>query len=568
MTETIVKGPWGIVATPDVLQSAIRSWGPKPFFFDVRAVCLTGDTQNRRAIEEVRTYFQTKVFYDIKEFCRSCNRSKTGFVLNLAPWDGADGESLRPLHAHNKVVIDGRLGQLIWSFIIQLEKQTFQREVFFQALNSTAEGIQIADAQGREIFINDSLLKMIHLKMEDRLGKSVFEVSPDGGLARVLEKKVAVKNIRNRPQGTQVEFISNAGPIYINGKFCGAVTVAYDVTELTRLSKELEANKQAVEFLDKKVGHLASAKYTFQDIIGDSPQMRDVIETARKAAASDLAILILGESGTGKEIFAHAIHNSSARQSRPFIAVNCAAIPEQLLESEFFGYEKGAFTSATARKLGLFDLANTGTLFLDEIGDMNLNLQSKLLRVLQDKEYIRVGGTKSVKADVRIIAATHRDLAALVYEGKFREDLFYRLNVINLTIPPLRARMADLKSIAAYLLRRIGARVGTAIQEISDEALASMALYPWPGNIRELENVLERGVFLCQGHLLKDEDIRLPSLSPGTRRESDSEKEKIHRYLQFFGYSVTGKKEAAHRLNMSLSTLYNKIKLYHLQSKP
>lgn len=567
MDETIVKGPWGIIASPDILQSAIRSWGPKPFFFDVRAAYLTGDAQSRSTIEEIRAYFDAKIFYDIKEFCRNCNHIETGFILNLAPLDRDSRESLRQLQSNNKIVIDGSLGNLVWSFIIQLEKQTLQREIFFQALNSTAEGIQIADAQGVEIFTNDSLLKMINLKMEDRLGKSVFEVSPDGGLARVLEKKVAVKNIRNHPQGTDVEFISNAGPIYINGKFFGAVTVAYDITELSRLSKELETNKQAVEFLDKKVGHLASAKYTFRDIIGNSQQIRDVIQTARKAAASDLAVLILGESGTGKEIFAHAIHNSSARKSRPFIPVNCAAIPEQLLESEFFGYEKGAFTSATARKLGLFDLANTGTLFLDEIGDMNLNLQSKLLRVLQDKEYIRVGGTKSVKADVRIIAATNRDLAALVYEGKFREDLFYRLNVINLTIPPLRERIADLKSIAEYLIRRIGARVGTNIQGISDEALAAMALYPWPGNIRELENVLERAVFLCQGNILKSEDIRLPKLSTGVLRKSDSEKEKIHRYLQFFGYSVIGKKEVARRLNMSLSTLYNKIKLYNLKSK-
>lgn len=559
--ETIVRGPWGIIVSPDILKSAIQSWGPKPFFFDVRAAYITGEVQNPSTLEKISTYFETKIFRDIQEFC---NSMKAGFVLNLDTSNLELRKALSQLQAKDIVVLDGILGNLVWNFIVQLEEQTLQREFFFQALNSTVEGIQIANAQGLEFFINDSLLKMTNLKLEDRLGKSVFEVSPDGGMARVLEQKVAVKNIRNHPQGTNVDLISNAGPIYINGKFCGAVTVAYDITELSLLNKELAANKQAVAFLDKKVRHLAAAKYTFKDIIGNSQQIGDVIQVAKKVAASNLAVLLLGESGTGKEIFAHAIHNASDRSSRPFIPVNCAAIPEQLLESEFFGYEKGAFTSATSRKLGLFDLANTGTLFLDEIGDMNLKLQSKLLRVLQDKEYIRVGGTNSVKVDVRIITATNHDLAALVYEGKFREDLFYRLNVIALTIPPLRERIADLASIAEYLIGRIAIKLGTTIKGISPEALSAMVSYPWPGNIRELENVLERAVFLCQGNILMIEDIHLSNIYNKKVREGDSEKETIAKHLQTYGYSVIGKKQVARTLNISLATLYNKIKFYKL----
>ncbi|WP_371378376.1 sigma-54 interaction domain-containing protein [Sporomusa aerivorans] len=561
MQREFIKGPWGLIMPVDDLLSAIRFWGPKPFFLNIGAVCITGVRHNVITEEHVRSYFEAEVFSDVEQFCAVI---ENGYVLNLEENEAFSLKLRQQLQAKKITLLEKTAGRLVWGFLTQLEEQALQREVFFQALNSTVEGIQIADAQGVEIFINESLLAMTNLKMEDRLGKSVYDVSPDGGMARVLQQKTAVKNIRNHPHGTDVDIISNAGPIYINGNFYGAVTVAYDVTELCRMSRELEENKQKVALLDGKVGRLAPAKYKFADIIGNTPKIQEVLSVARKASAGDLAILIQGESGTGKEIFAHAIHDYSNRSSRPFIPVNCAAIPEQLLESEFFGYEKGAFTSANSRKPGFFDLANTGTLFLDEIGEMNQSLQSKLLRVLQDKEYIRVGGTKSVKADVRIIAATNRNLVDLIKQGKFREDLFYRLNVINIHVPPLRERIDDLEVITNFLIQKICNRLESHIQGISSDALALLKAYSWPGNVRELENVLERAVFLCQGTTIKKSDIRLPEACESKLHRTDNEKMRIINYLEAYGCTVEGKRRTAGMMNMSLATLYNKLKYYKL----
>jgi transcriptional regulator with PAS, ATPase and Fis domain len=562
MQGTFLQGAWGMIMPAEDLLSAIRVWGPKPFCLNVAAVYITGGGQQTNMKEVISSYFEAKVVSDVEKLCAEI---EGGFLLTFEEVETFLPALRQKLQEKNIVLLAGNVGKLVWSFITQLEEQALQREVFFQALNSTVEGIQIANAQGMEIFINQSLLTMTNLKMEDRLGKSVYEVSPDGGMARVLQQRTAVKNIRNHPHGTEVEIISNAGPIYINGSFYGAVTVAYDVTELCRLSRELAENKQKVALLDGKVGRLASAKYKFEDIIGNSFQIQEVIGVARKAAVSDMVILIQGESGTGKEIFAHAIHEESKRSTRPFIPVNCAAIPEQLLESEFFGYEKGAFTSANSRKPGLFDLAHTGTLFLDEIGDMNLGLQSKLLRVLQDKEYKRVGGTKSVKVDVRIIAATNRNLMELIGQGKFRADLFYRLNVININVPPLRERIEDLECITQFLIHKISSRVGSPIQGIAAEAVVMLKAYSWPGNVRELENVLERAIFLCEGNTIKKTDIRLPQVYISKPHAANNEKLIIIKYLETYGCSVAGKRKVASLMNISLATLYNKIRNYDLR---
>jgi Transcriptional regulator containing PAS, AAA-type ATPase, and DNA-binding domains len=555
----MIAGALGVIIAADTLQTAIRTWGPKPFHANIQAVYIVDGEENPAALKEIQKYFGTKVFTVLAAFCRPL---ASGFILHIA----ANPKTTAALTRLNKtgVVVDGAAALLLWEFIDRAEKKTLERELFYQALNSTVEGIEIANSQGMITFINTSMLTMINVPEQERLGQSVYSVSPDGGMARVLEQKQAVKNLRNCPQGTKVEVMSNAGPIYINGNFYGAVTVANDVTELRQLSKALEENKRISAMLEKKLGCLAATKYTFDNIIGKNRQLLEIIHVARRAAAGELSILIQGESGTGKEIFAHAIHNCSARSSKPFIPVNCAAIPEQLLESEFFGHEKGAFTSAVARKPGLFDLANTGTLFLDEIGDMNLNLQSKLLRVLQDKVYMRVGGTKAIQADVRIIAATNRNLTALVAEGKFREDLFYRLSVINIAIPPLRERIDDLEDISEYLLRRIAAREGIEAPQLGPDAVNRLAEYPWPGNIRELENVLERAAFLCQGKVIRGRDIHLPEIYLKKNLHATNEKTRIIECLQACGSTVDGKREAARRLDISLATLYNKIKLYRL----
>ncbi len=242
-------------------------------------------------------------------------------------------------------------------------------------------------------------------------------------------------------------------------------------------------------------------------IIGNSLPMRQVMDMVGQVAPSSATVLLLGESGTGKELFARAIHNQSSRAQRPFIALNCAALPESILEAELFGHEKGAFTGATARRQGRFELADSGTLFLDEIGEMSTQVQVKLLRVLQEGEFERLGGTQTLKVNVRIIAATNKDLEAEVAAGRFREDLFYRLNVISLTLPPLRERKDDVALLAHHFIKLYAAKNGKRITGLSREALDALMVWHWPGNVRELENAVERAVVLCRGESLALEDL-------------------------------------------------------------
>ena len=252
---------------------------------------------------------------------------------------------------------------------------------------------------------------------------------------------------RNKAVGSNAEVISNASPIIINGEMIGAVVVFQDITEVLRLTEELQRSTSVINGLRDEIIKLSEGRGRFDDIICESSKMKNIINLARKAAREDSTILITGESGTGKEIFANAIHAESPRAGKPFIKVNCAAIPENLLESELFGYEAGAFTGASKLKLGKFELASGGTIFLDEIGDMSPMLQAKLLRVIQEREIERIGGNKPIKIDVRIISATNRDLLALIGSGAFREDLYFRLNVININIPPLRERREDIPAL-------------------------------------------------------------------------------------------------------------------------
>jgi DNA-binding NtrC family response regulator len=242
-------------------------------------------------------------------------------------------------------------------------------------------------------------------------------------------------------------------------------------------------------------------------VIGNSDAMKEAVETAKRAASSNATVLLLGESGTGKEVFARAIHNWSARKTQPFVAINCVGLSKELLESELFGYEKGAFTGADQQKKGKMELASGGTVFLDEIGDVSQELQSKLLRFLQEREFDRVGGIKPVKVDIRIIAATNRDLENAVKDGRFREDLYHRLNVIPIALPPLRERTQDIEVLSEYFLRRYSMELKKEFAEISSDALVSLAAYPWPGNVRELANTIERAVVLGNGPALTKADL-------------------------------------------------------------
>ena len=298
-------------------------------------------------------------------------------------------------------------------------------------------------------------------------------------------------------------------------------------------------------------------------IITRNRRMEEIIKLAKEVASTDATVLIMGESGTGKELLARFIHRVSRRKGRPFIAINCASIPEGLLESELFGYEKGAFTGAVSRRVGKFEMANGGTLLLDEIGEMGLALQAKLLRVIQEREIDRLGGRGPVSLDIRIIATTNRDLKKEVLAGRFREDLFYRLNVFPITLPPLRERPEDIPILAEHFLKTFTVRNRRSVEGFTEEAMRALTSHPWKGNVRELENVIERAVLVCRGRMIGVEDLfygeaePAPPFKGGTIREM--ERELISRTLKETGGNKT---MAAKRLGISIRTLRNKLKEY------
>jgi formate hydrogenlyase transcriptional activator len=298
----------------------------------------------------------------------------------------------------------------------------------------------------------------------------------------------------------------------------------------------------------------------FEQIIGNSAALESVLEQVEQVAPTDSTTLIQGETGTGKELIARAIHNLSARCGRPFIKLNCAAIPFDLLESELFGHERGAFTGAIAQKIGRFELADKGTLFLDEVGDIPLALQPKLLRVLQEQEFERLGSGRTHQVDVRLVAATHRNLVEMVKRNEFRSDLYYRLNVFPIPLPPLRARHEDIPALVEHFVEIYARRMGKQIEEIRPETMSALVSYQWPGNIRELQNFIERSVILTSGNVLQ---APLASLTSAADAESlcaitleDAERDHIRKTLEQTRWVVAGPNGAAARLGMKRSTLY------------
>lgn len=443
-------------------------------------------------------------------------------------------------------------------------------ELITAILDSIPEAVEVADQAGKIIYVNQAFQRITGVSAQDRVGQNIFMVSPDGALARALLSGKPVINHRVKVGGSDAEVISNAVPILINNQPSGAVVVFQHITGIIKLIEELRRTTSMVKDLADKFGQVTQSRYSFEQISGHSTMIKNCITTARQAALSNSTILLLGESGTGKELFAHAIHQASCRSGRPFITVNCAAIPEQLLESEFFGHVRGAFTGAVKDKIGKFELAHGGTLFLDEIGDMSPLLQAKLLRVLQEKEFQRVGSNQTRQVNVRVIAATNRNLKDLIAAGTFREDLYYRLNVVELILPPLRSRKEDLPVLVKHILAKLNNKLGKKVQDLVPEAERVLMSYHWPGNIRELENVLERVLVTNNITCISAKELNpyLRGAEPCEDFEIISldqmEKKLIYKVLTVCGSSVQGKRQAAAMLNISLATLYNKIKKYHI----
>ncbi len=420
-------------------------------------------------------------------------------------------------------------------------------------LNFVAEGIIAVDDSAQIININYAAEKMLGVKAREVMGFHVNEIFPGTPIAEVLHTGMAFvdREVKVWRSGRQQHFMINAMPMLTEGLVQGVVA----------------SFRAAVDWRQPQIGK--QAKLTLADIVGCSAALEFVKDEARKAAQARTTIMLTGESGTGKEIFARAIHFESERCDGPFIALNCAAIPESLLESELFGYEEGAFTGAKkGGKPGKFLLADGGTLFMDEIGDMPMALQAKMLRVIQDRVVERVGGTRTVLANVRIITATHRNLEAMVSEGRFREDLYYRLHVFTIHLPALRERRDDILLLANCFLKKHALANHKDVPKISGEVARILTDYAWPGNIRELENVIECGIVKSSGAVLEKCDLPAKLLAEtapaAVSARSDCERESIRKALAAFAGGVDGKAQAASALGMSMATLYRKIRKYDL----
>ncbi|MDP2853901.1 MAG: sigma 54-interacting transcriptional regulator [Smithellaceae bacterium] len=334
--------------------------------------------------------------------------------------------------------------------------------------------------------------------------------------------------------------------------------VAERTVELRTALSEIQAMKEQLEVENIYFRHESKMKHQFENIIGQSDGLKYVLYRAEQVAPTNATILILGETGTGKELIAAAIHNLSPRKERPLFTVNCAALPANLMESELFGREKGAFTGADSRRIGRFEVANGSTLCLDEIGELPLELQAKLLRVIQHHEFERLGSSQTIKIDVRIVATTNRDLDEEVRQGRFRQDLFYRLNVFPITVPPLRLRRDDIPLMVQSFIERYSRKLGKQITSISKETMKTLQGYPWPGNVRELESIIERAVILSPGPVLQLVDklkISSPALSSAVRTLEETERNQIMKILAETGWRIEGNDGAAAILGLHASTL-------------
>ncbi len=491
--------------------------------------------------------------------------------------------------------------------ISNLKKELAERNRQLESTNeyileAVAEGIYGLSTEGLITFANPAASKLTGYSQEELLGKSVFELhfyARWDGSRFPAEQTPIFKTLNNdillssdqdvmwRKSGDHFPVEYTCAPYLVDGESNGAVLAFQDITQRKRQENTLRQALSEVEKLKEKLQ--AENTYLqnqirnegqFQDIVGQSTPLLQLLEQVKQVAATNSTVLILGESGTGKEAIARAIHDSSSRASRPLIKINCGAISPNLIESELFGHEKGSFTGALKQRTGYFELADGGTIFLDEVGELPLEAQVKLLRVLQEQEVSRVGSEETIPVDVRVIAATNKNLSTMVDQGQFRTDLYYRLNVFPLQIPPLRERKEDIPLLANYFLQAQIKTLGKALDGIAPESMQRLLDYQWPGNIRELQNIIERSAILTTGSKLvindalvssdpaQSPDTRLLEASPGSSSSSDEnryrladfEKQHILKILETCNWTIAGKGGAAEILDLPASTLRSKMK--------
>ena len=443
-------------------------------------------------------------------------------------------------------------------------------------LNNRYDSLVIVNENGEIEFMDRPTEKFFELSRGEAKGKKILDIIPFSEFPEVLSTGIPHigKVLRTKDRHTLISRF----PLFRNGKVIGAFgrVILHSLEELERVKKEADQFRRDLLNAERKIRSEYQATYHFDHILGISEKMREAKELAKRMSRTSSDIFIQGESGTGKEMFAHAIHNESKQKSYPFIKINCPAIPIELAESEFFGYEKGAFTGARQEgKPGKFELAEGGTIFLDEIGALSLSVQAKLLRVIQEREVERLGGKKPIKLNFRLITATNTDLKRLAEEGKFRFDLFFRLSKAILTLPPLRERQEDIPIYVPHFLNILGKNIGPQIKTVSKEALEFLNQYDWPGNVRELANILEQSCY-NMGH----DEVLMPYHLPkeiGTINESkhllqemdkplqsileEIEKESISKTLK---YCNGNKRKTARHLGIQRSTLYLKLRKFDL----
>lgn len=413
------------------------------------------------------------------------------------------------------------------------------------------------------------------VKRDQVIGRPITNLFPTALLPKVIKERRPYVNVYNSPREDSHNIIT-ARPLYRGNEFIGGISCDRDISELIKLTALLDKTKLGLKVLEEEVTALNENRFSFDKIVGNNIAFREIINLCKNISKSKINVIITGESGTGKEVFARAIHIESRRKGH-FIPINCSAIPEELMESELFGYEGGAFTGALRKgKIGKFELANEGTLFLDEIGDMPLSMQPKILRVLEDGMITRVGGSKSIKVDVRVVAATNKDLKRMMKEGLFRKDLYYRLNSILIKLPPLRERKEDIPELINKFIEHFCIAYRSNIPEIPSEVMDVLVNYDWEGNIRELKNIIERIVILVKNNKAKKIDMNfLPrSIIESSKVKIQYEEvfdlnEIIHRaekeaIINAMKISNGNKAKAAKLLNIPRSTLYFKLDKYKI----
>ncbi len=500
--------------------------------------------------------------------------------LNVILFAGEDLELLakiKRLKNPASSIMEARAGNFLTT-LLQTNKELLEAKKLkgelWAILNSVQEAIEVADNTGLIKYVNPSFTRVTGIPADKRVGKNIFEVSPQGALAQSLICQQKVVAYRSNVGGSGVEVISNAAPIVVEGEIEGAVVVFQAITDIFKLMDELQKSSTIIENLYTRMDVIMGSKYTFKDLVGKSKIFRTTVEAAQKISRGDFTIFLTGENGTGKNVFAPAIHQYSQRRNKPFVKIKCTDIPEEIMESEFFGSERETPAGTITTKLGRVEIAYEGTLFIEEIGVLKLFLQQKLLKFLKTKKFRRIGGKKDIKGEVRVIISSSIDLKQLVREGKFLEELYFLLNLQKIVLPPLRERREDIPELVQHFIFKYNRKLGKKVKVTSEEARQILVNYEWPGNIRELDNIIERAMMAVEGSTLKKEHLspyisRFNYMETGQYMEilplSKMEQMMLKAALSRYGESLAGKKKIAAALNISLATLYNKLKKYKIK---